>query len=664
MCFAKAAPARPFSLVLLLGACAAVLSLMAPLWPTLQAHPDHKHGGGGGNKPIPSTPLGATPCIDGFAGPYPCARVDLESFVPTSMIGGGRTNDIWGWTDPVTGKEYALVGRTTGTSFVDVSNPGAPLYLGNLPTHTESSTWRGIKVYAGHAFVVSEASGHGLQVFDLAQLRTIATPPVRFVETAHYTGFATAHTVAINEETGFLYAAGSNTCAGGLHMVDVRTPSAPAFAGCFRADRYTHETQCVVYRGPDARYVGREICFNSNEDTLTIVDVSDKSAPAMLARKGYPGSGYTHQGWLTEDHRYFLLDDEKDETTLKTNTRTHVWDVSDLTVPRVVGVYEGASTAIDHNLYVRGRHAFEANYSSGLRVLDLAGIESATLREIGFFDVHPEDDRPAYNGAWSNFPFFDSGIVIVSNIERGLFVLRPTLSPITGADLVVSVLSSPAMSGAGLDLRVTDATENQGGALAPASVTKFYLSSDGLLSGSDVFLGLRYVPALDVKSEEVAETTLAIPTDTASGRYYIVAVSDADGDADEEIENNNARPRFISIGPDLTITTLSAPSSAAAGSEVSVRDTSANSGGGSAGSTLTRLFLSKNGKIDGTDVELATHTVAPLDPGETHPATTSVVIPAATAAGVYYIIAHVDRDDVVDEFAEGNNTRTRKITIW
>jgi choice-of-anchor B domain-containing protein len=97
-----------------------------------------------------------------------------------------------------------------------------------------------------------------------------------------------------------------------------------------------------VYRGPDTRYNGREICFNSNEDTLTIVDVTDKSAPAMLARKFYPGKGYTHQGWLTEDHRHFLLDDEKDETKLRVNTRTHIFEVSDLIVPRIVGVYERA----------------------------------------------------------------------------------------------------------------------------------------------------------------------------------------------------------------------------------------------------------------------------------------------------------------------------------
>ena len=658
----RAALRRCSVTVLLLAIGASAFALLAPLWPALEAHPGHG-GGGGGGESVPASPLGPTPCVNGNAGGYSCARIDLESFVPTNMMGGGRTNDIWGWTDPITGKEYAIVGRTTGTSFVDLSNPGAPVYVGNLPAHSVASTWRGIKVHADHAFIISEAAGHGLQIFDLTQLRNVTTPPVTFAETAHYAGFARAHTVAINQETGFLYAVGSNTCSGGLHMLDVNTPAAPVFAGCFSADGYTHETQCVVYRGPDARYFGREICFNANEDTLTIVDVTNKAAPAMLARKGYPGRGYTHQGWLTEDHRQFLLDDETDETKLKTNSRTHVFDVADLLAPQVIGIHEGASTAIDHNQYVRGDHTFQSNYASGLRVLDLVGIASARLREIGFFDVRPEDDRPDYLGTWSNFPFFDSGIVIVGSIERGLFVLRPQLSPLTGADLVVSELSSPSVTGAGLSIPVTDVTRNQGAAPAPASHTEFYLSADGLFDATDLFVDERHVPALDAHAEDAGKTRLAIPPDTASGGYYLLAVADRHQDASEEIENNNVRPRFVNIGPDLTITALKAPPTAARGAQVSVTHTTKNAGGASAGSTLMRLVLSKNKKVDGDDVELDTHVAAALDPSQNQAATTIVVIPATTLPGVYHIIAIADLNDDVEEFDEGNNVRTRKITI-
>jgi choice-of-anchor B domain-containing protein len=372
--------------------------------------------------------MSATPCVNGTAGTFPCHNIDLASFLPLAEIGGGSGSDLWGWTDPLTGREYALMGRSTGTSFVDITNPEAPVYLGNLPPHSVASTWRSIKVYANYAFIVSEAEGHGMQVFDLTQLRSINAPPVTFTETAHYNGFSRAHTLAINEQTGFAYAAGSrDTCAGGLHMVNIQNPLAPTFGGCVSQDGYTHETECVIYHGPDTEHVGREICFSANEDTLTIVDVTNKNAPVQLSRTGYAGSGYTHQGWLTDDHAQFLLDDELDERNFGGNSRTYIWNLSDLDAPVMSGVYSGPSTAIDHNLYVRGRYAYEGNYRSGLRILDAANAATANLNEVAFFDIYPIGDEPLFNGAWGNYPFFPSGTVIVSGIEQGLFILRPNL---------------------------------------------------------------------------------------------------------------------------------------------------------------------------------------------------------------------------------------------
>ena len=382
-------------------------------------------------QPAPQTLRAITDvsCTDGMAGPYPCRDVDLLAMLPHNEIGGGSGNDIWGWTDPQTGREYALVGRSSGTAFVDISDPRAPVYLGNLPTHTTESIWRGIKVFRDHAFIVSEAANHGMQVFDLRRLRSVTAPPVTFAETAHYAGFGSTHTLALNTRTGFAYAVGTRTCEGGLHVVNVREPGAPAAAGCFSLDGYTHETQCVLYSGPDPEYRDHEVCLNSNEDTLTIVDASDKQAPRQLARVGYGGSSYTHQGWLTEDQRFFLVNDEGDERAFRHRTRTWIWDVSDLDAPALVARYDGPTTAIDHNLYIRGHLVYESNYRSGLRVIDAGRIADGELTEVGFFDIYPEDDAAAFNGAWTSYPFFASGAVVVNGIEQGLFVLRPRVEP-------------------------------------------------------------------------------------------------------------------------------------------------------------------------------------------------------------------------------------------
>ncbi|HET6444678.1 MAG TPA: choice-of-anchor B family protein [candidate division Zixibacteria bacterium] len=373
--------------------------------------------------------MSAAPCVGGMAGSYPCDSVDLLAFMPLATFSASSGNDSWGWTDSQDGSEYALMGLNNGTAFVDISDPENPIYLGKLPTHTQNSSWRDIKVYADHAFIGSEAPGHGMQIFDLSELGQVTTPPVTFSETAYFSGFGSAHNIVINEDSGYAYGVGTNTCSGGLHIVDISNPTSPVDAGCFSADGYTHDAQCVIYNGPDADHQGSEICVNANEDTVTIVDVTDKNNPTQLSRTGYQGSQYTHQGWLTEDHRYYIQDDELDEYYIGHNTRTRVWDVSDLDSPVLVGYHDGRTTSIDHNLYTRNGLVYEANYRSGLSILEIGDLSSSELTEIGYFDIYPANDNANFNGAWSVFPYFESGNVIVSGIEQGLFILRPILGP-------------------------------------------------------------------------------------------------------------------------------------------------------------------------------------------------------------------------------------------
>lgn len=400
---------------------------------------------------LPAQSLSSTSSVDctgGSAGGFPCNNVRLEAFLSLADIGAiqsnDEANDIWGWTDPLSGREYAIVGRVFGTSFVDISTPAAPVYLGDLPTHgIFGSPWRDIKVYKDHAFIVSEASNHGMQVFDLTRLRG-ATPGSTFSEDAHYGGFSRAHNLVINEGSGYAYAVGSNTCSGGLEIVDIRDPLNPADAGCYSGDGYTHDAQCVVYLGPDLDHRGREICFASNEDTLTIVDVTNKSLPSLISRTGYNGSAYTHQGWLSEDQSSFYLDDELDEQNFGHATRTRAWDVSDLDNPVLAGFFDGPNGAIDHNLYVRGRNLFQANYRAGLRILEI-DPSTGGLSEVGYFDIFPADDAAQFNAAWSNFPYFPSGRVVVSGIEQGLFVLTPL-----GSDLIDVSLPAPGSTVSGL----------------------------------------------------------------------------------------------------------------------------------------------------------------------------------------------------------------------
>jgi len=378
-----------------------------------------------------------TPCVGGHAGPYPCSSVDLLSFVSLASLGTtGDGNDIWGWTDPETHKEYALCGTASGTSFVDVTDPINPFVLGFLPTHTVSSLWRDIKVYRNHAFIVSEATNHGMQVYDLTQLRNLPRVPLAeqiavpaLEETAHYNQFGSAHNLVINEETGFAYSVGSRTCSAGLHIVDIKNPLSPQFAGCFGEDGYVHDAQCVIYRGPDTDYRGREVCYCYNEDALTIVDVSEKDQMTLISRTPYAGSQYTHQGWtLGDDSGYLLLDDELDEIYgSNPHTRTMLWDARKLSSPRIANSFYSTETVVDHNLYTKGNRAYLSNYCGGLRIYDITQAKNGgALSEVAFFDVAPDCDTTDFYGSWSSYPYFASGTIVVESIDRGLFVLKNT----------------------------------------------------------------------------------------------------------------------------------------------------------------------------------------------------------------------------------------------
>lgn len=390
--------------------------------------------GGGGNsgpvipdpEPPPSPPPGLSTgpemCIGGSAGDFSCSGISLRNRVSLETMNGTLGNDIWGWFDGAFGNEYALMGMTNGTAFVDISDPEEPIFLGVLPTQTVNSDWRDIKVYKDHAYIVADDAGaHGMQVFDLTRLRGLVAPQT-FAADVVYDDFENAHNLAINVDSGFAYAVGTNTCAKGLHIIDIRTPNNPIFANCHSAFD-THDAQCVDYEGPDADYSNSEVCFSFAEDRVEIVDVSLKSSPVTISVTTYPELGFVHQGWLTEDHQFLLVGDEFDENVFNVPTRTHVFDVSDLDAPVYIFAYEAATASIDHNLYVLGNRVFQANYTSGLRVLEFGDLASSEMMEIAFFDTFPGSDATDFSGAWSVYPYLPSGTIIVSDRANGLFIL-------------------------------------------------------------------------------------------------------------------------------------------------------------------------------------------------------------------------------------------------
>jgi choice-of-anchor B domain-containing protein len=386
--------------------------------------------------PTPTAEAGWTPampltgraikCENGKIRTFVCQNVELLAYLPKDSIGQSAGYDVWGWHDSTTGREFVLIGGAS-TAFVEVTDPLNPKYLGVLSPHqgVTRHAAQSVKVYKHYALVGYEGANHGMQIFDLSQLRDVKAPPVVFQETAHYGNFANVHTITLNQATGFAYAAGitggGETCGSGLHMIDVRIPTKPTFAGCYSELQaggklgrpgWVHDAQCVVYHGPDQQYTGREICVNPSAGGISIADVTDKQRPKTISVVTYPNIAYAHQGWFTEDQRYFFLNDEGDEYQLG-RTRTIAFDMNDLDDPVVLTEFFHTTKAVDHNLYIRGRYMYQGNNAAGLRIIDIADPKNP--KEVGYLSNA--------GAAWGTYPFFKNDVVAVS-MNTGLFLAR------------------------------------------------------------------------------------------------------------------------------------------------------------------------------------------------------------------------------------------------
>jgi choice-of-anchor B domain-containing protein len=407
----------PLIILLLLVCCVKETRVEDPLVPNFET-PD---------TPVVTTQQKAI-CENGMAQIYPCLGYDLLSVISISNFGSKAGNDNWGWTDPETGKEYVLSGLDDGTAFVDISDPENPVILGKLPTATVSSWWRDIKVYKNHAFIVSEAQNHGLQVFDLTRLREVSSPQT-FTPDTRLTEFGNAHNIWINEASGYAYVIGSELFQGGPAFINIADPKNPVLEGGYAEDSYTHDAQIVIYNGPDPEYQGRELLFGSNSDgvennQIVIVDVTDKANPDKISSITYSNGGYTHQGFLSEDQQYFFLGDELDEYNFGSPTQTRIFDFTNLSEPVLYFNYFANHNAIDHNGYVKGDEFYLASYTAGLRVFDISQVAEKKISEKGFFDTYPTDNNPKFKGVWNVYPFFESGVIAIQDIDSGLFLVK------------------------------------------------------------------------------------------------------------------------------------------------------------------------------------------------------------------------------------------------
>lgn len=425
---------------------------------------------------------GVLPDGGGFAGPYECKGVHLESVLPLGNTGGANGADSWVWTDPETADEYGIMNTGVGTVVVRITDPTTPQSMGIIPTTLPSGSdhgllWRDVKVLNDHAYVISEVGGHGIQILDLTTLRDLAPDDTRMLDFTEYGDFD-GHNLVVSEVSDTLgvvgsdfrpRGAGDDTCRAGLVLFDISDPDAPVphegaggeqacIFGNHDGTNNVHDAHCDLYTGPDADHNGSgpdgmvgtaddtapdEICITANEDNgLWIIDITDKADIEVLANiSSYEAIDYTHQAWFTPDQRWIFFNDELDELPVLNNgsqvrnTRTFWIDAADLDLgellpvqaEQLVQTYTHDSISIDHNLYTRDNLVFTANYGDGLRVLcwndELLEPGGGGPVEVAYFDMQPGSDATAFYGAWSAIPYLDSGNVVVSTFDQGMFTL-------------------------------------------------------------------------------------------------------------------------------------------------------------------------------------------------------------------------------------------------
>lgn len=369
----------------------------------------------------------------GYTG-FTSHNVVLLGRVSLFDMDGARSsgNDCWGYVSP-SGREYALMGANNALVFIEITDPRNPVVVASVPH--PSSLWADVKVYQQYAYVVNENnSGGGVQVIDMSN---IDNGVVNLVTNVTFGGsLRRTHNVALNEQSGYLYLCGANWPTNGLVAISLANPAAPVLAGSY-SSVYVHDAHVVTYT--DGPYAGREIAFCFVGSTgIDIVDVTNKSNMFRISRTTYSGLSYSHQGWVDMDRQLLFMDDELDEGSTVNVTTTRVFNVANLSSPQYLGWFTSGVEAIDHNQYVHEGFVYQANYRSGLRIFDTR-TNPVNPPQTGWLDTYPESNSAHFNGAWSTYPFFPSGNVIVSDLEGGLFIVDPTFARSGGVPLSITI---------------------------------------------------------------------------------------------------------------------------------------------------------------------------------------------------------------------------------
>ena len=365
----------------------------------------------------------------------------LYQWSEDSLVGSSAYNntynEVWGFV--MNNKEFAVIGSTAGTHIFDVTDAENSKEVQFIAGEDfgPAIIHRDYHDRNGYLYAVSDEGNSSLQIIDLKQL-----PDTAIVVYDSNELIETSHNIFIDETKNILYACNVRApnlgwSSTSLALYDINEPSNPVHL----IDYEVPGTGSGVHD----MWVRNDTAFlNNGYDGLFIVDFSDLTSPQLLGSlTEYPDKGYNHSGWPTSDLKTYIMADENWGYDMK------VLDISNLSNIDVTTTFnpEIDANSIAHNQIIKGDLLYVSSYHDGLQVYNISEPENPT--KVASFSTYALDDHDSYRGAWGVYPLLPSGTILVSDMQYGLFVLKPSIDLDIHKEIkqtIMSIYPNPAQN--------------------------------------------------------------------------------------------------------------------------------------------------------------------------------------------------------------------------
>lgn len=331
-------------------------------------------------------------------------------------------NDLIGYYDSLTQKEYIIAGSTDSIYFFDITIPTQIKLLDVEYGSVKGVINRDYEIYKHYVYCVADQNRSSMQIYDLQYLPDSVHKVYEDSALAINT-----HSIFIEAKSKRLYMcsnkyanwANGNIKESAMDIISLEDPEKPEFlAKLYVPIRSNGE---AAFRWVHESHVRNDTAYLScGYSGLYIYDLRDLNNQQIIGSiVNYPSSGYNHSSWLSKDGKHIMFTDEN------MNLPTKIFDISIIQAPRLESMFISNEWAIPHNAYWYGSFAVISHYQDGVVIYNIADTKKPQL--AAYYDTYPQngtDYSKIFTGCWGVWPFLPSGNIIASDRTNGIFVLK------------------------------------------------------------------------------------------------------------------------------------------------------------------------------------------------------------------------------------------------